>query len=477
MAGRSREESGRPAPDDRPELSSALVDLRDKPPEPLAVAPAALGVWELAWPTIVSFGAYTLVRAVDFAMVGSLGPDALAAVGLGGQIYWLVQSIAMLVPTGLTAILSRAVGASDPDLADRALRQSLLLATAIALLTTLCGLPFSRESIQIYGVEPSVVGLGADYVWWLLLGTVPFAHGMVFGTAIRAAGDARTPLYIGIVVNLVNLVLNWVLIFGKLGFPALGVAGAAIASSLAMVVQAVVFFWLWGRGHLILPPRGGSWRFDRALARRISVIGYPASTEQGLFQIGLLAFQRILSPYGTAVIAAYNVGVQVLSFSFIPGVGFATAAATLVGQRLGARDSRAAERSGWRATWGALVTQTATGVVIVAFAEPLARVFSDDAAVVALTVDFIWILGALQPLMAFEFALGGALRGAGDTVFPMQVLFVALFVVRLVPAALLAWVFDASVQWVWCALVGDYALRALLFVWRFRKGHWKTLEV
>lgn len=464
-------------PEDRPEIASGLVDLRERPPEPLAVAPLSLGVWELAWPTIIAVGAQTMVRFADFAMVGSLGPSALAAVGLGGQVYWLVQSIAMLIPTGLAAVLARAIGAGDSERADKILRQSILGATALALLTTFAGLPFTESLIAMYGVEPAVVEPGAKYVWWLLVGTVPFALSFVFGAAVRAAGDARTPLYIGIATNLVNVFLNWVLIYGNLGFPALGVEGAAIASSAAMLLQMIVFWWMWRARTLVLLPGSAGWRPDRATLRQLVVIGYPASIEQGMFQVGLVGFQRIMSTYGTAAIAAYNVGAQILSFSFIPGVGFATAAATLVGQHLGAKDPDAAARSAWRSTFGAVASMTVVGALVVLSAEPLARLFTQDEEVVRLTVAFIWILGAVQPFMAVEFAVGGALRGAGDTFFPMVCVFVGLFLLRLLPATLLVTLGEFPVEIIWCALIADWSTKAVMLIVRFRRGRWRTLEL
>jgi putative MATE family efflux protein len=438
--------------------------------------PASLGVWALAWPTIVGFGAQTLVRFADFVMVGGLGPEALAAVGLGGQVYWLVQALANLVPTGLAAIVARAIGAGDASRSDAALRQGILLSTVLAVATTLVGLPFTEFSIAIYGVDSGVVAMGSDYVYWMLWGTVPFSLSLVFGAALRAAGDVRTPLYIGLVTNVLNVALNWVLIYGNLGAPALGVAGAAMASSAVMFIQIAIFFWFWMRGRLILTPRGGSFRPDRALCRRIFMIGYPAAVEQLLFQIGLLGFQRIMSLYGTAAIAAYNVGAQILSLSFIPGIGFATAAGTLVGQHLGDDDDDAAARAGWRATWGAILSMTFIGLLIILTARPLAEIFSSDAEVVNLTIDFIWILGVVQPLMAIEFAIGGSLRGAGDTFYPMITVFFGLFLARLVPAALAAFVFGAPLQLIWCALIGDYAIKAIMLVRRFRGEHWKTIE-
>ena len=435
-----------------------------------------LGVWALAWPTIVGFGAQTFVRFADFVMVGGLGPEALAAVGLGGQVYWLVQAVANLVPTGLAAVVARSVGAGDLSRCDAALRQGILLATFLAAITTIIGLPFTDFAIAIYGVDPGVVAMGSDYVYWMLWGTVPFSLCFVFGSALRAAGDVRTPLYVGLVANVLNVGLNWVLIYGNLGAPALGVAGAAMASSIVMFLQVAAFFWLWLSGRLVLEPRGGSFKPDRALCTRLFTIGYPAAIEQFLFQIGLLGFQRIMSLYGTAAIAAYNVGAQILSLSFIPGIGFATAASTLVGQHLGGSDPELARRSGWRATLGAVASMTAIGLAIIVAARPFAEIFSDDAEVVALTIDFIWILGAVQPLMAIEFAVGGSLRGAGDTFYPMLTVFFGLFLARLVPAAILGFVLGAPLQLVWCALIGDYAIKALMLVRRFRGEVWTTIE-
>ncbi|MCH8110379.1 MAG: polysaccharide biosynthesis C-terminal domain-containing protein [Proteobacteria bacterium] len=214
---------------DTPELASELLDLRDKPLEPLAPSPQALGAWELAWPTIGASTTQTLVRWADLKMVGDLGVEAVAGVSAGGLVYWLLQSTVMAVTTGLVALIARAVGARDERLADATLKQSIVLGTLFGLGTLVALLPFTDALIAIYGVEPLVVSYGSEYLVFLLLGNVPFTLTFVFGTALRAAGDARTPLWIGVIANVLNVFLNWVLIYGHLGAPALGVAGAGLA--------------------------------------------------------------------------------------------------------------------------------------------------------------------------------------------------------------------------------------------------------
>jgi putative MATE family efflux protein len=294
-------------------------------------------------------------------MVGPLGRDALAAVGLGGQAFWLAQAVGMLVPTGLTALLARAVGAGDLDRADRVLRHALWLAGVVSVLTMLAGFPLADLAIRMYGVEPAVVALGGDYLAWLLLGNLPFALGLVLAAALRAAGDSRTPLATGIVANVVNVSLNWVLIYGNLGAPALGVRGAAIGTGCAMIAQLAVLTVLWRRGKLRLAPSRQPLRRDPALFRGLFRIGWPAAVEGMLFAVGLLWFQRLVSGYGTEAVAAYNVGAAILSLAFLPGMGFAAAASALVGQHLGDGNPDAAAQSGWRAMAGALVCMTLMG--------------------------------------------------------------------------------------------------------------------
>ncbi len=466
----------RPVSPDRPELASDLVELHDELAEPLAPTPESLGVWELAWPTIAAALLQTLVRWVDVKMVGDLGRDAVAAVSAGGQVYWLLQSVVMAVSTGIVALVARFVGARDREGADATLRQGILLGTGFGLLTM--GLmPWAELGISVYGVERGVVEQGEAYVFWLLVGNVPFTLTFVFAAALRAAGDTRSPLWIGAATNLLHVGLNWLLIYGHWGLPRLGVAGAGISSSLSMFFQLLVFWTAWRAHRLVLVPGRRGFRPEPSLWRRILRIGWPAAVEGAVWHLGLIVFMRLMSGYGTAEFAAYNVGAQILSLSFLPGHGFATAASTLVGQHLGEGRPERAARSGWRSLVWSILSMLAVGVGVVALADPIARWFIDDAEVVRLTVIFIWILFAVQPFMAIEFTLGGALRGAGDTRFPLFCVFLGLFVFRLIPASIAALWFHAPIEWVWGALVFDYVAKAALLLWRFGRGRWKTLAV
>src|SRR5262245_21534046 len=254
---------------DAPELGSDLVDVYEEGSSPPAPSPQALGVFELAWPTILAFFTQTMVSVVSLFMVDSLGQEAVAGVGVANQFFWMVQALGTVAPTGIMALLARAVGAGDAKLADAALRQGLWLGLGLGVLSTAALLPITRAAIGAYGVNAQVTALGGEYLFWATPGIVPLTLSLVFGAALRGAGDTRTPLAIGAAANLINIALGWALIYGKLGLPALGVAGAGIAATIAVTVQLPVFFWLWRAGRLRVAPAGATARPDRAVMARL----------------------------------------------------------------------------------------------------------------------------------------------------------------------------------------------------------------
>jgi putative MATE family efflux protein len=224
-------------------------------------------------------------------------------------------------------------------------------------------------------------------------------------------------------------------------------------------------------GGLVLGP-GPPAALTRGRVARLVEIGLPAALEQTVWQAGFLVFLAIVALYGTDAYAAYGIGVNLLSFSFVVGFGFSIAASTLVGQHLGAGDPDGAERSGWRAMGLAVAVMVVFGAAIIAAADPLARFLIADPAVVHLAVAFIWVLGSVQALMAIEFTLAGSLRGAGDTRFPLLVVLCGLFGGRIALAAVFA-AWGLPVVWVYGALIADYVVKATLLVARFRGGRWK----
>jgi putative MATE family efflux protein len=339
-------------------------------------------------------------------------------------------------------------------------------------------IPFTERIVGLLGVEPAVAELGGACLAVLLLFNAPFAAGVALFESIRSSGDVRTPLVVGVIGNLVNVVGDYALIFGHFGAPELGAVGSAWATGLSNLVAVGLLGGLWLRGNLRLPP--GRWRgsLTRAMSWRLMRVGLPTAAEQVSFHGGLLIFMGLVSSFGTPAITAYLIGVRVLAFCFVPGMGFAMAAATLVGQNLGAEQPERAARSGWRGMFGAITVMGIVGFAIMLLARPLAGVFgAAGQETVDLSVTFIWILGSAQPLMAIEFALGGALRGAGDTRFPFFTSMIGLFVMRLGGAFLVAEPFFGTITAVWMCLLADWGAKAALLALRFAAGRWREIDV
>jgi MATE family multidrug resistance protein len=433
-------------------------------------------VWFLAWPVIVSLFSEAAVGLVDMLMVGRLGADAVAGVGVGAQILGSISVVTTAVATGTVALVARHVGAGEPALARRVLGQSIVAGFVLACCAVVPVVVWTPAVVRLFGVQPQVVDVGVAFTRLVVLSIPAGAVLFTIGAGLRAAGDTRTPLAIGIIMNVINVILNWVFIFGNLGAPALGVLGSALASTIAFTTGAVMAFSLLVRGTLRLSIRRADLRPDRPTIARVMRIGAPSGIEQFAMQMGFLVYLVFASRYGTAAVASYFIGVRILALSFLPGIGFATAASALVGQNLGAGNPRGAAEAGWHASRLAVWMMSAAGLLLFVFATPIARLFVDDAAVVEDTRWFIYMLGLCQPFMAVDYALGGALRGAGDTRFPLVTLFVGLYGCRLA----FAWVvthLDLSTPWLWAALIGDYATRAALKSWRFRSGAWQRVRV
>ncbi|MEW6268741.1 MAG: MATE family efflux transporter [Thermodesulfobacteriota bacterium] len=434
-------------------------------------------IWSLAWPVIVTMLSESLVGLVDMLFVSRLGASSVAAVGVGAQILGAVSVTMTAVGTGTLALVARSIGARRPAEAERVLGQSILVAAALAVMAIVPVILFAAPLVRAFGVEQHVVELGAGFVRFVMLSIPASAVIFVVASGLRGAGDTRTPLAIGLVVNVLNVALNYVLIFGKLGMPALGVRGSGLATAIAFTLGMTLALALLALRRLRLRLDWGDLALHGATIRRVLGIGYPAAAEQLLMQIGFFLYLLFAARYGTDAIAAYFIGVRILALSFLPGFGFAAAAAALVGQNLGAGEPRGAETAGWHATWMSVALMSATGIVIFLLAEPIARFFVDQPAVVAGTVSFIYMLGASQPFMAMDFTLGGALRGAGDTRFPLLTVLVAFYGCRLGFAWLVVNVLHLSLSWLWAALIGDYVARATLKAWRFRRGDWQAIAV
>ncbi len=433
-------------------------------------------VWSLAWPVILSFALDSILGLAAMLMVGRLGADAVGAVGLATQILGAVRAGIAAVGTGTIALVARYIGANDRDNAEEVLKQSVVWGVIVSTAIAIPVIVFAHPLMSLFQVHGPMEDMASRYLQIVMI-SEPFTG--VFlqcASGLRGAGDTRTPLWIGGIVDLVAIVLNYALIFGKFGFPNLGVDGSAIATLIAYTLGGVIFFWVLSFDGMVL-----NFRWNRLwphvdLGKRIMRIGYPAAVEQLVIQFGFVAYVAFIASYGTKEVAAYFIGVRILALSFLPGFGFSNAAATLVGQGLGARDPAYARKAGWESTGMAILLMSVMGALIFVFARQIAAVFIDDPEVIKYTVVFMQALGAAQPLMAVDWTLTGGLRGAGDSQFPLFASLAGFYGLRLL-LTVVVWYVHGPVSWIWWSILVDYMVRAGLKTARFYHGKWETVEV
>lgn len=430
----------------------------------------SLGVWTLAWPSIITNIFYATSSIVAIKVVGGLGPDAIAAAVTGQRVTFILQAVLTGVLAGSTALIARNWGAKNKEEAGIFFTRTVQLVLFIALITSVIIWHFAEPLVTFFGLKGEALTLSIEYLRSIAPFYIAFGCGLGLITALRAVGDVKTPMIIGVIMNLFAIFFMLVFVNGWLGFPEYGVRGAALGIGLSFLIGAIllIVFWLSNQ----LPVKYSSiFTLDTYRVKEIFKVGLPAALEQVIFQGGITAFLILVALYGTEAYAAYGIGVQILSFSFVIGFGFSIAGATLVGQHLGAGDTDQARRAGWGAMRLSIVSMTFFGILITLFAEPLARFMIDNDEVVRLSVIFIWLLGSMQPLMAIEFSLGGALRGAGDTKTPLMITLTCLLFIRVL-LALIFYMLDASVEIIFSTLVADYIVKGFLYVARFRSNKW-----
>ncbi len=435
-------------------------------------------VLRLAWPVVIQQVALTTVQLVDTFLVGHLGADALAGVGLASILYWVPISGMMAVGIGATAVVARNVGAGNPGRAEVTLRSAQMLALIWGLAMAAVYFVAAAPMLRIMGAEPAALNQGVDYMQAAALG-IPF-YSVLFASnaCLQGAGDTRTPMLIMLAVNLINGILSWVLINGLGPFPEYGVTGAGLGYFGAAIAGAVLAAYSVLRRDSVVhlsPSKVTS--IESVETRRILRVGLPTGAEQLQFMASFLLYTRIIATLGTTALAAHQVALRIEGLTFQPGFALGVAATTLVGQALGAKRPDLAEKAAAAAGRIAFVFMTAVGVTLMIFGGPITRLFIDDDEVVDIGRKLLLIFGIALPALSISMSLGGALRGAGDTRAVLGIMTIGVWGVRLVPAYFLAIVVGLGVPGAWLAAVMDINTRALLMFLRFRQGRWKRIDV
>ena len=435
------------------------------------VAQIRRSVMTLALPVTVSSLLQRTEGIIAVFLVGGLGAISIAAVGLGQLLAFIATTLVSGLSVGTNVIIAQQWGARRYDEAGQAARHFLGLSVLVSFGLALLGLSANWLIMQLLGAQPEVIALALPYSNLIFL-VIPFTVLLaVLSSILQGTGDTKTPMYAMILVNVLHIAIAYPLIYGRWGLPAFGIKGAAVAVGIAEATGAV---YLLARCRTILKP-SNRLRWD--LIRTMWQVGAPVSGERIVQQAGILLYTKIVLLYGTVSYAAHQVGLSIESLSFLPGYGFAIAAATMVGQSIGAGKYTRAKLENWEANRLATFIMSLMGLVFFFFPYALLRAFTSDEAVVELGTIFLKIVALLQVPLALTMVLAGSLRGAGDTRFIMIATMIGMWGVR-IPLALVAgyWL-TMGVVYVWLAMIADWTLRMALMLWRYRSERWKSIRV
>jgi len=442
-------------------------------------------VLALALPAVGEQFLNLLVGLVDTFLVGHLASSsaaqlgygsaqALAAVGISGYVVWAVTTLFIATAVGATALIARSTGAGQFAESNSVVRQALLLGALMGLVGMVVIVLLAQPMMYLLGAPPDVLPLAVSYLRITSFSMILAALLFVGTAVLRGAGDTRTPLYLMGVVNVLNMIVAWLLVNGQFGLPVLGVRGSAWGAAIARSVGGVLVLAILvrGRGTLRLDrlPRP-----DRVMLRRLVAVGLPSCGEQLAFQLALMVYAGFITKLGTVAFAAHNTVLNIESVSFLPGAGFATAATTLVGQGLGASDPKQARRSGNEAFFQGVIFMTLMGALFIAVPHWMLSLMVSDPEVIAAGVTPLRIVGVIQPLLAASFVFSGALRGAGDTRFPLWIKLFSPWLLRLPLAWFLIPILGLTGAWI--ALSSDLAMQGVLAWLRFRTGRWEHIRI
>lgn len=435
-------------------------------------------VWALAAPTLVEMLLVSLTGMADLIQVGRVSPEAIASVGLTNQPIMLLQAIFQALNVGTTALVARFTGMGKPEEASKTLKQTFVVTLFLGVLVSLFAGAMAPYILKFMGAEPEVVAVGTGYFRVVGYGFIFNALAMSIASVLRGVGDTVTPMTVNLWANGINVAGNWMLIWGKFGLPKWGVFGAGVATTFSRAVAAIWFLAIILKGEkAVRLDFSNGYRFDGGILKRVYNVGFSAAIEQLVLRTGQVMFAKVISSLGTVVFAAHQVGTNILSLTFMPGLAFSMAATTLVGQYLGAEKPDDAERCANAARKMGMTFAIGMGIIFLLFGKYITMLYSDDPSVIAISALVLQVYAVAQPFQSTQFILAGGLRGAGDTRYPLYSTAAGMWLGRV----LLGWFFVHPMQMgllgAWIGMTIDQVFRGILIQLRFKTGHWKLLKV
>jgi putative MATE family efflux protein len=432
-----------------------------------------LGAVRIAWPASVEFLISTLIIFADTLFLARLGTEVLAGMGLSVTLFRIFYEAFLGIAVASTTVIAQAVGAGDRGLAERGAAHSISLAVLAGIAAGGVGAWVAPVGMDLMGASGVVKEAGVTYMRINLLAAPLYAAALTGGGVLKGVGDTRTPMIFTLIASALKIGLNMVLIYGRWGLPAMGVAGAALATLVAYGLNTVLIMAKLGTGFDGLRVGLGAFRLDTGLLKRIVALSAPVAVERVVMRIGFVLYVRMISALGTVALAANTVAVRLEDIFINMGFGFTVAATTLVGQAVGRGDLERAKEKAYESLRFAFLTMASLTVILILIRNLAVGMFGPEEDVRSLAVTCVAIGAFELPALGVLFTFAGASRGAGDTVSPMLVSAIGTFALRLPLVYLLGLHFGLGLKGIWYGTLIDWIGRATLMWLIFRSGEWK----
>lgn len=440
-------------------------------------------IFSLAWPSIVEQLLQTIVQYADSAMVGRLGAQASASVGLTTSVNWLINSPLFAMGVGVLAYIASSIGAKKYDRARLASVQAIIITLVLGISINIITLSVSPFLPKWLGGAPEIQRDASIYFAIVCLPMLFRASTIIFGAVLRASGDTKTPMKVNLVMNLINVVLNFLLIYdsrvislGDFSFHIyganLGIVGAAMATAIAYCVSGTLMFMALYRNEL-LSPKGEKIRLDKAIMKRCIKIGFPVSLQRIATSLGHVVFTSLVTKLGTISFAAHSIALTAEQAFYIPGYGMQSSASTLAGQALGEKNEKKLHQVSITVLQMAIVVMTITGTILFIFPDTMMSIFSQDPEVIKAGASVLRIVAVSEPMFGALIILEGIFNGVGDTKASFFASVVSMWGIRIVATYICVSLLGFGLNAVWICMVADNVMRFILLLIRFISGQWK----
>ncbi len=419
----------------------------------------------------------SIFGVVDVFFVGRLGADAVAAVGMTDSLMVLVYAVGMGVSMAATAMVARRIGEKKPEEASVAAFQALIAGFIISIPIAIIGILYAPQLMALMGASEGVIEIGGMYCTILLGTNVLILYLFLINAIFRGAGDAVLAMRVLWLANIINIFLDPALIFGWGPFPELGVTGAAIATSIGRGVGVAYQLYLLIRGNGRLKLMLDKLRIDKPMMKLLANIAWPGMIQYGVATASWMILFRIIAIFGSTAMAGYTIAIRIVIFALLPSWGMGNAAATLVGQNLGANQPDRAERSVWITAFSNMAVLGLVSLFMYIYAANLMHIFTDEADVVAIGVSCLRIVSITYIFFAFGMVSVQAFNGAGDTRTPTWINLVSYWIFQIPLAYILAVPFEMGPNGAFIAIAIAQTILAIISMIWFKRGAWKKLSV